>query len=297
MQPNEEEPLLVFPIVDTHVHLIYPSVLQYNWQKEFPELLNERSQTTYLKEYPTLNVKAMIFMEVDARNPQEELAHLQVLAKSPGSLIKGIVCHIDLSGSIDKVKDFLNKVPLEKVVGFRYLLQDLNEKNTIAYLQDEFLQKVCLCTQENRSFHLTIHQNQMRNVIEFMKRIPKTCKIVLDHLGKPFFDTEKSFEEWKENMLLLKNYENLYFKISPGFCFPTNYFGVCQKYLEFIVDNFLDERVFVGSDYGFAASYVAFDKWIELFLQILKRKNVADDKILNIFYKNAEAFYQLYNKI
>ena len=80
-------------IIDTHLHLIDQSALNYPWLSGVPLLNRDHSYEEYAQEALRCGITDVLHMEVDVApgDMEAETAHVQGLAKAPGSLLRGAI--------------------------------------------------------------------------------------------------------------------------------------------------------------------------------------------------------------
>jgi predicted TIM-barrel fold metal-dependent hydrolase len=80
-------------IIDTHLHLIDKSALNYPWLDGVPALNRDFLFETYRKQAERCGIKAALHMEVDvaADAIQAETDHIQETSRRSGGFIKGAI--------------------------------------------------------------------------------------------------------------------------------------------------------------------------------------------------------------
>jgi len=289
-----EEVIDKIPIIDCHSHLIYSDKLSYPWMNTYPfSLLKKQQEESHYKiDQSSLPIKSLIFMEVGAENSLDETKFIENLSDQNNTIISGIIANYPMKKDKNYLIDYLEKISHNKLVGVRYLLQTTKDNNT--YLENDFSEKLQILKRYSLPFHICIYQNQLPNAVKLVERHPDIL-FFLDHLGKPFEGCE-NFEFWKDNIKKLSRMDNLYMKLSPGFCYPDNYLNRSEPYIEYIVNNFKNEKMLVGSDYGCGSGNVSFAEWMDLVKKVMLRLKLNQEEVENIFYKNAEKVYNLNNR-
>ena len=81
------------PIIDTHLHLIYPDRLSYPWLGGFAPLNRDFPYRTYAAEARRCGVTDVLHMEVDVApsDIEAETRNVEGLAAQPESLLRGAI--------------------------------------------------------------------------------------------------------------------------------------------------------------------------------------------------------------
>ena len=178
---------MTIPVIDTHVHLIDPTIIDYNWAKLAPSFV-ERS---WLEEHyseskmPTINddtqiplfdIKNAIFMEVDSFDPLKELiwAH-KVSTENQNSKIKGFIPSIPLEQGAASTKKFIDDaMTMANVVGVRRLLQTMDLDKEPVFLKPEFLESLEFLGSKKLCFDTCIYHQQFNQVNQMVRNTPVT---------------------------------------------------------------------------------------------------------------------------
>jgi predicted TIM-barrel fold metal-dependent hydrolase len=80
-------------IIDTHLHLIDKSALNYPWLGDVPALNRDFLFETYRKQAERCGIKAALHMEVDVSAPEivAETAHIMAISGQNNGYIKGAI--------------------------------------------------------------------------------------------------------------------------------------------------------------------------------------------------------------
>lgn len=282
------------PIIDSHVHLIYPDLLKYNWEVPHPRLNQLRTEERYLAENKNLNIKGYLFMEVDAIDFEKETAIIRDLMKAEGSKMLGIIPLVPMHYSFEEMVEFLDRINSKEIVGVRYRIQTsekVPEGQAPTYLSEDFYKKLAHISKIGLPFHLAIHQVQFPYALKLVEENPNTL-FLLDHLGKPFIDGE-DFDFWSNNLKEMSKFKNVICKISPGFNFPDNFFELSKRYIDYAIEVFDNDKLVVGSDNGAGTINVSFEDWMKMVFEVFEERKLSQSDAENILFKNMEKIYKL----
>jgi len=287
------------PIVDTHAHLFYSNQIDYPWMKlkDFQSLKRPLTEDDYRKDQASLPIIAMLFMETNIPEIEEETKLILKLSNEKDSIITGIISGILMKKDFSYVASYLEKIQHKKLLGIRYLVKNISDPTDTFFLQNDFKEKLKLLKKYKLPFMIGCLPFQLPDVIKLIEANPD-IQFHLDHLGNamdnhPFVDIPGNFEAWKDNVKTLSTFSNLVMKISPGYNFPRNHLHESEPYIEFVIQTFKNERIMVGSDYGHGSGNVSFVEWMDLVKKVLIKMKAKKEEVENIFYKNAEREYSL----
>ena len=274
-------------IIDAHQHFWIYDPIRDSWidnsmsvlkQDYLPEDLN-----TIIKE---VGVNGTI--AVQASQSRQETEFLLSLANK-FNFIKGVVGWVDLQ-SPQLEEEISAYKTNKKLKGFRHILQ--GEKDRSFMLRQEFIRGIRLLEKYGYTYDILIYKDQLKYIPQFLGGF-KQQRFVLDHLAKPDIKN-KEIMEWKKEIQKLKEFTNLYCKIS-GFVTEADWKNWkpqdFKDYFDVIVDVFGIDRILFGSDWPvclLAANYKEV-------LQILKDyfSNYSKDEQQKFFASNAISFYNL----
>lgn len=292
-----------FPVFDTHVHLIDPTVNNYNWKSLAPSFvarpwleqhyLESKMPTYDDNQMPLFDIKGGFFMEVDACDPAQELIWAnKVSKKNPTSKIVGFIPSVPLENGYDATHKFIDDITKAtdkaKIVGVRRLLQTMESTKEPKFLKPEFLESLEYLGLKNLPFDICIYHHQFNLINEMVRRTPNTLYI-LDHFGKPFTG-KKDFGQWTLNIKRFSEFRNTVCKLSPGFLTDPeiNY----APYIDYIVEHFGPNRLVVGSDWFFSDSIVTPGEWFKQVYDFLLLKKFTEKQINDVFCNNALRIYK-----
>lgn len=114
----------MIPILDTHVHMLYPDKLSYPWCEQVPELNKGFFWEDYLSLVDGKGVAGSIFMEVDVseHDMKKEVDFFSQLVKENNNTLLGVIaaCRPEL----DDFQYRIESVLTDSVCGMRRILHD-----------------------------------------------------------------------------------------------------------------------------------------------------------------------------
>ncbi|MDW9551142.1 amidohydrolase [Sinorhizobium meliloti] len=234
-------------IIDTHLHLIDKSALNYPWLAGVPALDRDFLYATYAAEAKRVGIAASLHMEVDVDPAEIELETREVarLAGEPGSLLKGAIaaCRPEDEG----FTAYLERQEENAFVkGFRRVLHvvtdDLSE-------QPLFRENVKRLSGTRFTFDLCVLPHQFPKAIALADLAPDV-QFILDHCGVPDI---KGYAEhpWRDHMTEIARRPNVVAKISGVVAYAEEDWALdsIRPYVEHTISVFGWDRVVWGSDW------------------------------------------------
>jgi predicted TIM-barrel fold metal-dependent hydrolase len=278
------------PILDTHQHLIYPEKYPYSWTAGIPQLAGTAFRyDDYLKAIDGTNVSETIFMESAADDPHwhEETRFVHTLAKTPGSLIKGIIanCRPEEESGFEA---YLESVLSPNLVGLRRILH---------VEPDELSQRPCFASNvrllENYelSFDLCVLARQIPLASELAGKCPGV-QFILDHCGVPDIASGQ-LDPWRRHIKEISRLPNVACKVSGviAYCAPghANLEGV-RPYVEHCLEQFGWDRVVWGSDWPVCTITSDLRTWVQITNQLIATADESDQR--KLLHENAPRIYR-----
>ena len=248
---------------DTHVHLIYPSKLDYPWLSEVPTLNKSYTYEEYELTANRLGIDTCFHMEVDVRKEdiKNETAMLESLSNRSGSKIKGIIsaCRPEQQD----FKKFLNWATEKTLIkGFRRVLHVVSDDISQSLL---FRENIKLLSNSDLTFDLCARADQLPIVEELIDACPNV-KFILDHCGVPDIKND-IFSPWAAAMKSISKRPNLIAKISGVIAYgDTESWKLTdiKPYFDHTVDVFGTDRIIWGSDSPVCQLGGGLSTWIGL---------------------------------
>lgn len=199
--------------LDTHLHLLYPERLHYDWAVGIPVLNKSFHFEEYVALAQALHITATLHMEVDVRAEEieKETQFIEELAGHPSGLIVGTIssCRPETTDE-EAFAGFRERVHANPLVrAFRRVLHtqpdDLSTSQT-------FRKNVRALTRNGQVFELCVLPRQLPQAIALVSACPNTV-FVLNHCGCPNI-AGGGLHPWKANLARLAKYPNVNCKIS-----------------------------------------------------------------------------------
>lgn len=233
-------------VVDSHVHVWDPAVLDYAWLDAAPAL-NHPFLPADLPHTPQ-NTRAAVFVQADCRADQalKEVDWVSGL-RTDWPQLAGIVAFAPISRGDGVAEDLDQLLERPLVRGVRQLFQDRDES---FILHPDTLEGARQVAGAGLVFDACIRSGQLAALAEFARRVPG-LPIVLDHMGKPPIATGE-LTAWRSGMRELAGCDNVVVKISGAGAEADPNRALAPQALPFIQETlnlFGAERCMFGSDF------------------------------------------------
>jgi L-fuconolactonase len=280
-------------IIDTHIHVWNFDKAEYDWLKNDTSLLRRTYNIEEIEaERKASGITAGILIQA-ANNAEDTDWMLEVANKT--AWIKGVTGWLPLADP-EETERLLQDVYLKNnyYKGVRHLIHD--EPNANWLLQDIVIGSLKILAKNNLSFDVVgVLPAHIETVLKVADKIPD-LKMVFDHLNQPPIATKEKFGQWGNLMKEAATNKNLYAKISGLATATKNLAGWSAEdlkpYIEFVLEQFSDDRCFCGSDWPVSLLAGSYTKTWDAYKQVLNSiLNNAEQE--NVFYNNAVNFYSL----
>jgi L-fuconolactonase len=262
----EEEEMLSYPIIDTHVHLWDSTYLHRPWLEDEPLLNRSYGMKEYLEQTAGLPIEAIVYVETDVV-PEERIQEVQWVSDQAGKnpLIQGIVAAAPI-GVEDRtvLPSFLGRLVAidPRVKGVRRLIQ--GETMPGFCVQPNFVHDIQLLSAYDLAFDLCIRHRQFSDVIELVRLCPGT-RFVLDHIGKPDI-RQHLLDPWREHIQELATFPNVDCKISGLVTEADHEHWTVEDltpYVMHVLTAFGEDRVMFGGDWPVMLLASSYLRWAE----------------------------------
>ena len=271
--------------IDAHHHLWEYAPKIHDWIDNSMGLLKR----DFLPEHLYGEMQSATYngcVAIQASQTEEETDFLiREAAKYP--FIKGVVGWFDLRDPLfDEKLEHYRKSTILK--GLRHVVQDEPDEKFL--LDKDFMRGISLLEKYNLTYDILIFPRHLKVASEFVQYFPKQ-KFVLDHIAKPTIK-KSVISPWKEDILQLAKYENVYCKVSgmvTGADWNLWKYEDIIPYLDVVFEAFGIDRLMIGSDWPvckLAGSYKEIMGIVENYLS----DDHAKEKVLG---RNAIEFYSL----
>ncbi|MDH7789898.1 amidohydrolase [Ochrobactrum sp. AN78] len=235
-------------IIDTHLHLIDKSALNYPWLGDVPALNRDFLFETYQKQAERCGITAALHMEVDVLPAQivAETVHIEAISRQYNGYIKGAIasCRPEEPGFAEYLEQQLGN-PFVK--GFRRVLHvvpdDLSEKPL-------FRENIRRLEGTGLTFDLCTLPHQIDKAVA-LADLATDAQFVLDHCGVPDIKSG-ALEVWQKGITEIAQRDNVVAKISGVVAYADSASWTVETlrpYVEHVIQSFGWERIVWGSDW------------------------------------------------
>ena len=276
----------MIPILDTHLHLLYPKNFTYEWCADFPPLQADFTIEGYEELTQDLGILGAIFMEVDVPESQisKEAKFFSELANDEQNKLAGVIaaCRPESKNFYELLEASLS----DKVCGLRRVLHVVPDELSQS---DLFRKNIQSLSNRNLPFDLCINQSQHEITHDLIKSCPDT-QFVLDHCGGPTLDQE-NFTIWHNSLKSISLLPNVVCKISGIIAsLPTESdVTTLNPWLDSTLEHFGADRVMIGSDWPVCNLSKDVPTWLNKVRTHFA--NLSEDEQRKLFHQNAERVY------
>ncbi|MFG6448636.1 amidohydrolase family protein [Roseateles sp. BYS180W] len=282
---------------DTHLHLLEPEHLHYDWTADFAPLQGRFGWERYAAQAQVLGITRVLHMEVDVRESQMEaesdfIAALAQTTEQPR--IVGLIApcrpeHADFPTYVARQKA---QRPL--VRGFRRVLHTQADELS---QQAGFAQHVAQLGAQGYSYDLCVAARQLPLALALARQAPQT-NIVLDHCGVPDV-AGQGLDPWRQQLRELAALPHVHCKISGVIAYGraadwTDLPSIARDlrpFVEHAIDCFGWDRVVWGSDWPVCEVTRHLSDWMGVTQLLLQ--GCSGDEIDRLAHRNAQRIYRL----
>lgn len=286
--------------LDTHLHLLYPERLHYDWTAELPAFQHPFHLQDYLSEAQSLGIGPALHMEADVREGdiEAETELVEELVKDPSGRILGAIssCRPESTDS-RAFASFVERTTADPLIhGFRRVLHTQPDELASS---ERFRANLRLLTAQGHPFDLCALSRQLPQVTELARAL-HSATFVLDHCGNPRV-ASGDFEYWRKQIRSLATLPNVYCKISGliGYDDPARWregeIAVVAEdlrpYIEQVIHSFGWQRVVWGSDFPICKLTKGLTTWKHV--TDLLMRGASDSELDALAQDNARRLYRL----
>ncbi|KFB08167.1 amidohydrolase family protein [Nitratireductor basaltis] len=277
-------------LIDTHLHVIDKSVLNYPWLADVEALDRDFSYESYEREARQGGIEATLHMEVDVEPSQieRETENVARLAARDNSLIVGAIS--SARPEEDGFAAFLERqIDNPLVKGFRRVLHVVPDEVSQKPLFRENLKRL---SDTRFTFDLCVLPHQIPLAIELVDLAPDV-RFVLDHCGVPDIRND-AFTPWKDHVDELARRDNVTAKISGvvAYAEPGSWtVDTLRPYVDHTVEKFGFDRLVWGSDWPVCTLGGGLHAWLAA-TQALFSGCTAQERA-KLFRENAKRLWKL----
>ncbi|MBO0981536.1 amidohydrolase [Microbacterium sp. SD291] len=297
-------------VLDSHLHLWDPEVLEYTWLEgplayAFADLELEHARIDGVRDEAAVFVQA----ECVERQHLDEVRWVESIAPQAG--VRAIVAGARLDRGAATTAHLDALAASRFVVGVRHILQ--GEQDGFA-VSSAFVAGAREVAARGWSFDICIRDRQLPEAARLAQAVPE-LRMVLDHLGKPVVGTAGSPQApsagWVSDLHALARHPQVFCKLSG---LPSEAGGdwsaaQVQPFLDAAADAFGADRLMWGSDWPVSAigpaeagdphapadgsptyQYTARDRWARVVADWATARGFDVDAIM---WRNAAEFYRV----
>ena len=235
-------------IIDTHLHVIDLSVLDYPWLANVAALDRPWAYETYALEARRAGISMSLHMEVDVAPEQieAETAYVEKLSRLPDSLVAGAIaaCRPEDRGFAEYL-DRQRQNPFVK--GFRRVLHVMPDELSDSPL---FRENIARMSGTGLTFDLCVLPRQLPRAMALADLAPDVT-FILDHCGVPDIKGDAR-QPWRDSIAEIARRPNVMAKISGvvAYADPDSWIAeTLRPWVEHTIACFGWDRVVWGSDW------------------------------------------------
>lgn len=274
----------MIPILDTHLHLVYPDRFAYPWLGGAPAINKPWTIESYWAEAKTLGIETALHMEVDVAEG-DALAESEYVLGLPG--IAGAIAscrpeHTDFAAQLEQYA---------AMPGIKGLRRILHQSPDDLSQSDLFAENIRRLADVNLSFDLCVRHDQLPIGQKLVEKAPE-ISFILDHCGVPDV-TGQGLDPWRDNIRAIARLPNLNAKISGIVAYSGADWTIetIRPYVEHVIECFGWDRVVWGSDHPVVTLTGSLTRWVEATREIIKDASEAEQAAL--LHANAKRIYKL----
>lgn len=277
-------------IVDTHLHVIDPSALDYPWLAGVPALNRPWSYQAYALEARRAGISRALHMEVDVAPDriEDETSMVANMAARPDSLIVGAIAscrpeHQGFSAYLERQREN----PLVK--GLRRVLHVMPDALSE---QPQFRENIARLSGSGLSFDLCVLPRQLSQAVALADVAPDV-HFILDHCGVPDIKGDAS-QSWRSHIAEIAKRPNVTAKISGvvAYADPEGWIAdTLRPWVEHTISCFGWDRVVWGSDWPVCTLGGGLLTWVAATHALLD--GASPDEKRKLLRGNAERIWSL----
>ena len=274
----------MIPIIDTHLHLIYPDRFTYPWISQGHPLNRPWSIESYLDEARPLGIEAALHMEVDVDEADIEAESRFVLG------LDGIAGAI--AACRPENPDFPRQLEsLAAIPGIRGLRRILHEIPDSVGQTPHFAESLRRLPAHDLTFDLCLRPDQLPLGHALVAKCPDTT-FILDHCGAQDIAIG-NLDPWRANITALAELPNLNAKISGIMAYAGKEWTLeaLRPYVEHVIESFGWDRVVWGSDHPVVTLGGSLTDWVTVTREIIS--GASTEEQAKLLHANARRIYRL----
>lgn len=277
-----------FPIIDSHLHLWDPKLLDYPWL--FNPLDRAFLPADFQAASAGVEIEALVFLECDAAIDQAYAEAQQVLAWAQEEpRIAAMVCNAPLEKGEAARVELERLAATEKVRGIRRIYQD--QPDVTYCLRPDFVAGVRALAEYGLSFDLCLKHPHLKATIGLADACPNV-PMVLDHIAKPGI-AAGLMQPWADQMRDLARRENVVCKLSgvATEAGPDWTPATLRPYIDVALEAFGPSRIMFGGDWPVSTLAITYQGWVALVDEAIA--DLSETEKRQIYRDTARKFYRL----
>ena len=265
-----------FTVIDAHLHLWNPLVLEYFWLEPLSPLYRAFGPETFELERRAAGVRQAVFVQA-SHDPRENRMALEWAKQFPW--IAGVVGWVDLEADdLNAQLELLTKEPRFK--GVRHLVH--TEADPRWLLRASVGRGLETLAEHGLSFDLVLRPEQFATVSDVVAAHPNLT-FVLDHLG--YSTTDQTFSTWARTLDRLAMRRNVTAKISE---LPQL---AAAQAIWVALQCFGPNRLMLGGGYPICTQTASYRATLETLFEALR--HLEANALNRITTENASRIYRL----
>ena len=274
------------PRIDAHQHFWKFDSVRDNWITDDMSVIQKDFLPVDL--HPLLQKNKFDGCVVVQSDQSEGENIFQLINAEENDFIKGIVGWVDLQSELveERLEHYQS---FKKIKGFRHVLQ--GESDRALMLRPSFKRGISLLNKYDFTFDILIFPDQLPYSSELVKAFPDQ-PFVIDHIAKPDIKN-KNISEWKSDMEIIAQYENVYCKIS-GMITEADKNRSKEDftpYMDVVIKSFGTKRIMFGSDWPVCLLAASYDEVVNITQEYFSSFSQNEQQLF--FGENASTFYKL----
>lgn len=274
----------MIPILDTHLHLVYPERFSYPWLAGAPALNRAWRVEDYLAEARPLGIEAALHMEVDVAEAdiEAETAFVTGLEGVVGAIAACRPESPDFPAQLERL------AALPGVRGLRRILHQAPDELSRTPLFAENLRRLAA---HGLSFDLCVRHDQLALGRDLAARVPEV-RFILDHCGAQDIVVGET-SPWREDLAAIARLPNVVAKISGiiAYAGPGWTLDAIRPYVEHVIECFGWDRVVWGSDHPVVTLGGSLTDWVGATRRIIA--GASADEQARVLHANARRIYRI----
>lgn len=247
-------------ILDTHLHLVDRSRLDYPWLKSALPLRRDWLLEEYAKEARRVGIGSALFMEVDVADPriEDEITWVEELAAGGGFPIRGILASgrpesDDFPAYLDRLADR----PLVK--GIRRVLHVMPDELSQTAT---FRANIARMAGPDLPFDICVLARQLPLAVDLADAAPNV-RFVLDHCGVPDIAGD-AWDDWARDIRDLSRRPNVWCKVSGVVAYGGDGWTLdgLSRWITHIAECFGPRRLCWGGDWSVCTLGGSLSTWV-----------------------------------